>query len=74
MRGAVVVALDADVTVGVQLRFLPFPAVELSLRQRLQRDLFQRLEALAARDAEASVAPIIDALDALLERLVDLRE
>jgi len=74
MRGAVIVALDADVTVGVQLRFLPLPTVELGLRQRLQRGSLQRLEAIVALDAEASVAPIIDALDALLECLVDLRE
>jgi len=31
MRGAVIVALDADVAIGVQLRFLPLPAVELGL-------------------------------------------
>jgi hypothetical protein len=33
MRGAVVVALDADITVGVQLCLLPLPAVELGLRE-----------------------------------------
>jgi hypothetical protein len=37
MRGAVIVALDADMTVGVQRRVLPFAAVELALRQRFQR-------------------------------------
>ena len=73
MRGAVVVALDADVTVGVQFCVLPLPAVEVALRQRFQRDSLQRLEALAARDAKARVTPIIDALGAFLERLVDLR-
>src|SRR6185312_14130381 len=74
MRGAVVVALDADVTVGVQLRFLPFPAVELALRQRFQRGPLERLEAIAARYAKARMAALIDALDTLIERLVDLRE
>ena len=74
VRGAVIVALDVDVAVGVQLGVLPFPAVHAPDRQRLECGFLQRLEALAARDAEARVASIIDALDTLAERPVDLAQ
>ena len=74
VRCAVIVAIDADVAVSMQLRFFPLAAVELDLRKRLQRRSFQRFEAIAPRDAEAGVAPIIDPLDALIERLVNLRQ
>ena len=72
MRGAVVVALDGDVAVGVQLRRLPFPAVDFHAGQRLERGFLDRLEALAARDAKAAVASIVDALDAHHQRPIDL--
>src|SRR5437016_6057082 len=73
VRGAVVVALDGDIAVGVQFGFLPVPAVHIPDRQRLEGRFLQRLEALAARDAKARVAPIIDALDTLGQGAVDLR-
>ena len=50
------------------------PVVVVVQRQRLERAFLQRLEPLAARDAKARVAPGIDALDALGECLVDLRQ
>jgi len=74
MRGTVVIALDADIAVGVQLCFLPFPTVEVRLGQRFERAPLERLEAIAARDTKTRMTPIIDALDSLLERLIDLRE
>ena len=72
VRCAVVVAIDVDVAVGVQLRRLPLPAVVLHAGQRLECGFLDRLEALAARDAKAAVALIVDALDADHERAIDL--
>ena len=74
VRGAVIVALDVHVAVGMQLGVFPLPAVHIPDRQRLERGFLHRLEALAARDAEARVATIIDALDTLGQRAVDLGE
>ena len=73
MRGTVVVALEVDIAVGMELRLFPFCAVNISDRQRLERGLLDRLEALASGDGKARVTAIIDAFDALGERLVDLR-
>jgi hypothetical protein len=74
MRRAVIVALDVHVTVGMQLRVLPLPAVELHLRQRLERGFLDRLEALAARDAEAGVARSLMRSTHSIERWLILRE
>src|ERR1700722_8164581 len=72
MRGAVVIAIDGDVTVGVQLRRLPFPAVVLRAGQRFERGSLDLLEALAAGDTKASVGLVVDALDANHQRTIDL--
>src|SRR5450631_1228507 len=74
VRGAVIIALDAEITIGMQRRLFPFATVELGLRQRFEGDFLQCLEALTARDTKAGMAPIIDPLHALSERLIDLRK
>ena len=74
VRGAVVVALDIDVAVGVQLGVFPFREVYVPDRQRFERALLHGLEALAARDAKARVTAIVNALDALSQSLVDLKQ
>jgi hypothetical protein len=56
----------------MELGILPLGIVEVGGRQRLERGALELLEALAARDAEARVASLVDAPDALDERLVDL--
>src|ERR1700681_851468 len=72
MRGAVVVAIDGDVTVGVQLRSLPFPAVVFHAGQGLERSFLDLLEALATGDTKAAVSLVVDALDANHQRSIDL--
>src|SRR5882724_930227 len=72
MRGAVVIAIDGDVTVGVQLRCLPLPAVVFHTGQRLEGGFLDLLEALAAGDPKAAVGLVVDALDANIERTIDL--
>ena len=72
MRGAVIIAIDGDVTVGVQLRRLPLAAVVLHAGQGLERGFLDLLEPLAARDAKAAVSLVVDALDAHHQRAIDL--
>src|SRR5882672_315482 len=72
MRGAVVIAIDGDVTVGVQLRRLPFPAVVFHAGQGLERSFLDLLEALAAGDTKASVGLVVDAFDTDHQRTIDL--
>src|ERR1700675_981267 len=72
MRGAVVIAIDGDVTVGVQLRRLPFPAVVFHAGQGLERSFLDLLEPLAAGDTKASVGLIVDALNTDSKRTIDL--
>src|SRR6267154_6264893 len=72
MRGAVVIAIDGDVTVGVQLRRLPFPAVVFHAGQGLERSFLDLLEPLAAGDTKAAVGLVVDALDADHQRTIDL--
>src|SRR6267154_2472888 len=72
MRGAVVIAIDGDVTVGVQLRRLPFPTVVFHAGQGLERSFLDLLEALAAGDTKAAVSLVVDALDAHHQRTIDL--
>src|SRR5690606_8259904 len=74
VRCTVVRRIDLQVEVGVQGRLFPFGDFKLWGRKRLERGAFERLEALAARHAEARVFSVIDALDAFGERIVDLRE
>src|SRR5450631_4326748 len=74
MRGAVVIAIDGDVTVGVQLRRLPLPAVVFHAGQGLEGGFLDLLEALAAGDTKASVSLVVDALDAHHQGSVDLRD
>src|SRR5712672_1771376 len=72
MRGAVVVAIDGDVTVGVQLRRLPLAAVILRAGQRFERGPLDLLEPLAAGDTKASVGLVVDAFDTDHQRTIDL--
>ena len=66
VRGAVVVALDAD---SSSRRAAWRPSTprrrHSACGSGFERRSLQRLEALAARDAKAGVAALIDALDAL---------
>src|ERR1700686_5736366 len=50
---AVIVALEVDVAVGMQLRVLPFPAVHVPDRQRLESSFLPALRTVAARGTEA---------------------
>src|ERR1700677_2610179 len=72
MRGAVVIAIDDEVTVGMQLRRLPLPAVVLHAGQGLERSFLDLLEPLAAGDTKASVSLVVDALDAYHQCAIDL--
>ena len=72
MRCAVVIAIDRNVTVGVQLRRLPLPAVVFHTGQRLEGGFLDLLEPLAPGDAKAAVGLVVDALDAHHERAIDL--
>src|ERR1700728_4103948 len=72
MRGAVVIAIDGDVTVGVQLRRLPFPAVVFHTGQGLEGGFLDLLEPLAAGDTKASAGLVVDALDAHHQSTIDL--
>src|SRR5689334_14805337 len=72
VRRAVKHRLRHDVTIGMQRRCEPLAGVDVVHGQRLERSALQRLEALATGDAEATVTPGIDALNAAAERLVDL--
>src|SRR5580704_19426205 len=72
MWGAVVIAIDSDVTVGVQLCRLPLAAVVFHTGQRLESGFLDLLEPFAAGDAEAAVRLVVDALDAHHQRAVDL--
>src|SRR5450759_5177731 len=72
MRGAVVIAIDGDITIGVQLRRLPFPAVVFHAGQGLEGGFLDLLEALAAGDTKASVSLVVDSLDAHHQRAIDL--
>src|ERR1022692_2771348 len=71
---AVIVALEVDVAVGMELCVLPLPTLHVPDRQGLEGGFLQRLEALAARDAKARMATIVNALDAFGQRPVDLRD
>jgi len=70
VRGAVVIAIDGDVTVGVQLRCLPLAAVVFHAGQGLERGFLDLLEPLAAGDTKAAVGLIVDALDADVKRAI----
>src|ERR1017187_2612764 len=72
MRCAVIITVHGEVTVRVQLRRLPLPAVVFHARQGLERGSLDLLEALAARDAKATVGLVVDALDAHHQRSIDL--
>src|ERR1700686_5396215 len=72
MRSAVVIAIDGDITVGVQLRRLPLAAVVFHTGQRLKGGFLDLLEPLAAGDTKAAVGLVVDALDAHIERAIDL--
>src|ERR1022692_4016417 len=72
MRGAVVIAIDGDVTIGVQLRRLPLAAVVFHAGQGLERSFLDLLEPLAAGDTKAAVGLVVDAFDAHHQRTIDL--
>src|SRR6185437_7488863 len=74
VRGTVIVALDVHVTVRVQGGVLPVRVLQVPDWQRLECAFLDRLEALAARDTEASVAPRVDAFDAFSQGLLDVGE
>src|SRR5271165_4300765 len=72
MRCAVIVAVDGDVTVGMQLRRLPLAAVVLDARRSFERGSLDLLEPFAARDTKATVGLVVDALDAHHQCAIDL--
>jgi hypothetical protein len=72
MRSAVVIAIDGEVTVGVQLRRFPLAAVVFHTGQGLESGFLDLLEPFAPRDAKAAVGLVVDALDADHERAIDL--
>ncbi|MFL6603192.1 MAG: hypothetical protein ACJ8R9_17945 [Steroidobacteraceae bacterium] len=74
VRRAVVVAFDVHITVRMKGGVLPVRVLEVADRKRLEGGFLERLEALAARDTEAGMAPRVDPLDTLTEGLVDLGE
>src|SRR5665213_1292310 len=72
MRCAVIITVHGEVTVRVQLRRLPLPAIVFRARQGLERGFLDLLEALAARDTKAAMGLVGDALDAHHQRSIDL--
>src|ERR1039457_6961900 len=72
MRCAVVIAVHGEVTVGVQLRRLPLPAVVFHTGQRLESGFLDLLEPFTAGDAKATVGLVVDALDAHHQCAIDL--
>src|SRR5579863_5255314 len=72
MRGAVVIAIDGDVTVGMQLRCFPLAAVVLRAGRRFERGSLDLLEPFAAGDTKAAVGLVVDALDAHHQSTIDL--
>src|ERR1700677_489140 len=72
MRSAVIVAIDGDITGGMQVRRLPLAAVVFHARQGFERGSLDLLEPFAAGDAKAAMGLVVDALDADHERPIDL--
>src|SRR5208283_5396492 len=72
MRGAVIIAIDGDITVRMQLRRFPLAAVVLDARQGFESGSLDLLEPFAARDTKAAVGLLVDAFDADHERAIDL--